>query len=371
MRRTPSTRAVFTPAFLALALLAAACSRGTPFTLRPEPAAAPPAPHAVSFRAIHIADAGEDNRQQSRVAEAMAAAARAAPVDLLLHPGDNLYECGADPTLPGADACTFAPDQNQVVAGYTPPADPTFATRFERAISLVQRDGKQVPVLLTLGNHDVAARGACASAGDPTVIARRKACLQVAHVSPQWSMPGRHWTVDRGPVRFIGFDSNLLKRDYGGFPFDDEVAFVAEAARPCAQKLCFLVAHHPSYSAGEHRDDATPEYRERVKRIEQAAGPIAGWLAGHEHQMEHLRAPSGYDVFVSGNGSRARPEERFQAVSVPGAHLVFASTSPGFAVLEASDGGDWSYRFVDDAGKSVHCCRATARGPCKAVRCPP
>jgi hypothetical protein len=356
---------------VAAALLAASCTRGSDFVVRPEPLGPAPAPAPVSFRALHVADFGDDTRQQAAVAAAMAAASRALPVDLLLHPGDNLYECGPDPVLPGAERCAFGPDQNTVAAGFAPPADPGFEKLFEKPLAGVLRDGKPVPVLLTLGNHDVAAMGSCASGGEARVISRRRACLEVAHRSARWSMPGRHWVEDRGPVRLIGIDSNLLKRDYGDFSFDDEVAFVTDAARPCRERLCFIVAHHPSYSAGEHRDDATPEYLARVSRIEEAAGPIAAWLAGHEHQLEHLRAPSGYDVLISGNGSRGRPEERFKAVSAPGARLLFASTRPGFAVLEVGDGGGWSYRFVDDSGRNVHCCKADARGPCRPVTCPP
>lgn len=358
-------------AIVAALVLAASCTRGSDFDLRPEPLGPAPAPARVTFRAMHIADFGDDTRIQATVAAAMAATSRALPVDLVLHPGDNVYECGPDPMLPGAEKCAFGPDQNLVAAGYAPPADPSFGTLFERPLSRVQRDGKPVPVLLTLGNHDVAAMGNCASGGEAGVIARRRACLEVAHRSASWSMPGRHWVEDRGPVRFIGIDSNLLKRDYGGFSFDDEVAFVTEAARPCKEKLCFIVAHHPSFSAGEHRADATPEYLARVKRIEAAGSPLAGWLAGHEHQLEHLRAPSGYDVFVSASGSRPRGAERFTAVSAPGARLLFASTRPGFALLEVGEGGDWSYRFLDESGRNIQCCTAAARGPCKPVTCPP
>ena len=360
-------------ALLAAALLLAGCARASSPDLVLRAAAPGPAasPFPVGTRAIHFADFGEETPQQAAVAAAMANLARSLPVDLLLSPGDNLYECGPDPMLPGAAACAFGPDQNTVVPGYTPPADASFERLFERPLAGIAREGKPVPVLLTLGNHDVAAAGFCASGGEAGEISRRRACLEVAHRSPRWSMPGRHWVVDQGPARFIGIDSNLLKRDYGGFSIDDEVAFVAGAARSCGQKLCFVVGHHPSFSAGEHRDDATPEYLARVKRIEEAAGPIAGWLAGHEHQLEHLRAPAGYDVFVSGNAAVGRPDERFKAVSAPGARLLFASTRWGFGVLEVGDGGSWSYRFVDDAGRSIQCCTAYARGRCEPAACPP
>jgi 3',5'-cyclic AMP phosphodiesterase CpdA len=359
--------------FVAVALAFAACSRASSpdFVLRP----VAPGPAAASFpvkaRFLHFADFGTDTRQQAAVAGAMASLSRRQPVDLLLSAGDNVYDCGPDPLRAGAAACDFGPDQNTVLPGYAPPVDPSFEKLFEKPLAGVDRDGKPVPVLLTLGNHDVDAWGSCSAGGEERVVSRRRACLEVAHRSPRWSMPGRHWVVDQGPARFIGFDSNLLKRDYGGFSIDGEVAFVAEAARPCAERLCFLVAHHPSYSAGEHRADATLDYLARVKRIEDAAGPIAGWLAGHEHQLEQLRAPSGYDVLISGNPAWGRPDERFGAVSAPGARLLFASTRWGFGVLEVGDAGNWSYRFVDDAGKSIQCCTASARGRCEPVACPP
>jgi tartrate-resistant acid phosphatase type 5 len=360
-------------AIVAAALLAAACSpRKSPdFVLRPVAPGPAAATFPVATRVLHFADFGDDTPQQAVVAGSMAALSSREPVDLLLSPGDNVYECGPDPLLAGAAACEFGPDQNTVVPGYAPPADGSFERLFEKPLAGVLRDGKPVPALLTLGNHDVAAVGSCAGgAEDARVVARRRACLEVAHRSPTWSMPGRHWVHDQGPARFIGIDSNLLRRDYGGFSIDDEVAFVAEAARPCGEKLCFVVAHHPSFSAGEHRADATPGYLDRVKRIEAVAGPVAGWLSGHEHDLEHLRAPAGYDVFISGNTSRGRPEERFQEVSAPGARLLFASTRWGFGVLEVGDGGNWSYRFVDDTGRSIQCCTAFARGRCEPVTCP-
>jgi 3',5'-cyclic AMP phosphodiesterase CpdA len=356
---------------IAAALLASACTGSPDFVLRPVALGPAPAPFPVAARVIHFADFGDDTAQQTAVAGAMVAASRREPVDLLLSPGDNVYECGPDPLLAGAAACEFGPDQNTVPAGYSPPSDRSFANLFEKPLSGVERDGKPVPVLLTLGNHDVAAVGSCSAGGEERLMARRRACLSVAHRSPRWSMPGRHWVHDQGPARFIGIDSNLLRNDYGGFSFDDEVAFVTEAARPCAEKACFLVSHHPSYSAGEHRSDATPEYLARVKRIEDAAGPIAGWLSGHEHQLEHLRAPAGYDVLISGNTSRGRPRERFGTVSAPGARLLFASTRWGYGVLEVGTDGRWSYRFVDTAGKSIQCCTAPARGRCEPVACPP
>jgi hypothetical protein len=106
-----------------------------------------------------------------------------------------------------------------------------------------------------------------------------------------------------------------------------------------------------------------------VARIEAAArGRIAAWLAGHDHDLQHLRTPSGRDVFISGNAAEGRPDERFDKLSVPGAKLLFASTSWGYGRLEVAAEG-WTYRFEDDRSTPIHCCAAKGSGACRPVKC--
>jgi hypothetical protein len=172
-------------------------------------------------------------------------------------------------------------------------------------------------------------------------------------------------------VRFIGIDSNVVVKDYGGFTLDQEIAFVRESTRGCQDRPCFLVAHHPPASAGAHEDavSAGAVFLERAGRLQAAAsGPIAAWLTGHDHDLQHLRTPGGTDVFVSGNGSRWR-DEKFTSVGPPGSTLSFASTAWGHAVLEAS-ARHWSLRFEDTRGDMLHCCQAVLPGPCRPVACP-
>jgi hypothetical protein len=108
----------------------------------------------------------------------------------------------------------------------------------------------------------------------------------------------------------------------------------------------------------------------RVERLQQAAsGPIAAWFAGHDHDLQHLQAPAGYDVFVSGNGSRWR-DEQFLRVEPAGSRLHFASTAWGHAVLEVSE-RHWAVRFESEAGEALHCCQAAVPGGCRPVACGP
>jgi len=356
----------------ALCLALAACSRSPTFAARPVPAGPAPTAPAPTLRLLHIGDFGDTTRQREAVAAAIVRAHGRAPFDLVLSAGDNLYESGPEPVGPESEACAFQADGNTVAAGFHPPPDPRFVELFEGPLRPLQREGSPVPVYLVLGNHDVHVEGYFPPGGNGSASrARLKACLEVAHRSPQWSMPGRHYVLDLGPARIIAIDSNLLIGDYGGFTIDAEVAFVEEAARGCTERACFVLAHHPAVTAGGHRKDATAGYLARLARLEAAAGGrIRAWLAGHDHDLQHLRAPAGYDVLVSGNTSRGRPRERFEVVSVQGASLLFGSTSWGYGRLDLSPQG-WSYRFENDRSEPLYCCAADGPGPCQPVECTP
>ncbi len=342
------------------------CATSPGFTVRngaarsPAPAPASPAP---AVRVLHLGDFGDDTCQQASVAAAIGVAHHRAAFDLGFAVGDLIYPCGPDASLPGAADCAFAADGNGVAPGFTPPADPSFALHDGPLAFL-----GPTPVHAVLGNHDVATGGKCGAPSDP--VARTKACLNVAHVAPQWAMPARHYAVDRGPARFIVVDSNLVVRDYGGFTLDDEVAFVAAQAAGCADRICFLVGHHPPATAGSHRSDADATYLSRMQRLLDAGGGrIRAWLAGHDHDLQHLRTPAGLDVLVSGAGSQGRWRETFDGAPSAGAALLFASVRWGYGVLEVSGAG-WRYRFEDERSEPVYCCAAAGAGPCEPTTCP-
>ncbi|HLK10238.1 MAG TPA: metallophosphoesterase [Candidatus Binatia bacterium] len=323
--------------------------------------AAPPAARVVVF-----GDFGAATAQRDAVAQALVAAQRRVPADLAIAVGDNLYDCGADAALAGAGACAFAADGATVDPGYAAPPDPRFDRLFEEPLrALVRPDGSPLPVYLALGNHDVASSAACGAASPAQ--ARTKACLEVAHRGAHWRMPGRHYVVDVGPATFVVFDSNLLALgDYGGFSFDAEVTFLHAALAGCERRPCFLVSHHPPVTAGHHAAQvAAAAYQSRARRIEQA-GRFVAWLAGHDHDLQHLRAARGYDVFVSGNGARARTED-LRGPSDASARLLFDSDAPGFAVLEVR-AEDWSVRLEDAGGHALACCAARG-GPCEPRPC--
>ncbi len=357
-------RAAAAVLFLAGAAGCCACPGSPTFTVRNEAARDPrgaPALAPPSVRALHLGDFGDSTCQQASVASAIERAHRRRPFDLGFAAGDLIYLCGPDPALPGAEACRFAPDGATLAPGFAAPADPSFAVHDGPLAFL-----GATPVYVALGNHDVATGGACGPSDE--AAARTKACLNVAHASPQWVMPGRHYAVDRGPARFIVVDSNLVARDYGGFSLDAEAAFVAEQAAGCDARLCFLVGHHPPATAGEHRTDETPETLARMQRLLDAGGGrIRAWLGGHDHDLQHLRTSAGLDVLVSGAGSQGRWREKFEETSA-GGRLLFATVRWGYGVVEVSTDG-WRYRFEDDRAEPLYCCAAAGHGPCEPASC--
>ncbi|MFL5271033.1 MAG: metallophosphoesterase, partial [Anaeromyxobacteraceae bacterium] len=166
-------------AALALApAVACCCGAPAPYTARralpPGAEQAPPLTPPV-LRVLVVGDMGDPTCQQGEVARAIALAHARAPFDLAFHVGDNLYQCGPDASLPGAERCAFAPDGNTVAPGLALPRAPGFEAKLERALAPLGQGSAPVPLYLALGNHDVAAAGACSERGlEPATLARRR-----------------------------------------------------------------------------------------------------------------------------------------------------------------------------------------------------
>jgi hypothetical protein len=331
---------------------------------------APTPPLAAPLRVLVFGDFGYRTVPQSLTASAIHRESSARPFDLALQVGDNLYMCGPDPLRPGAETCRFAEDGATVAPGTVPPDDPLFLVNEGPLSGLVARDGGALPMFLALGNHDVAATGGCAVRGLSTEeTGRRRACLSVARRTATWTMPARHYVLDRGPVRFVVVDTNVVVGDYGGFTLEEEVAFVRQATEGCgAERQCFLVGHHPPAAVHGFRRGRPPPHAARMARLLDAAGGRArAFFAGHIHTLEHLSLRT-LDVFVSGSTAMGALSHRFRYVTPPSARPWFATSAWGFAVLEASEAG-YRVRFLDVQGEALHCCEAGRTGACRPVEC--
>jgi hypothetical protein len=225
-------------------------------------------------------------------------------------------------------------------------------------------------MFLALGNHDVASGGRCAVAGlSEQDASRRRACLSVARRTETWTMPARHYVVDRGPVRLVVVDTNVAVADYGGFTLEEELAFVREATAACGPgRMCFLVGHHPPALVLRSGGGRVPGYAPRMAQLVAAAGGrVRAFFAGHIHTLEHL-SDGPLDVFVSGSTAMGAAGHGFRWVWPPDAQVRFVTSTWGYAVLEA-DAEGYRVRFTEVSGEPLYCCEAGKTGLCRPVTC--
>ncbi len=338
---------------------------------REEPAGRPSPARPPAVRVLVFGDFGRRTLPQRIVARAMLRASAARPFDLAIELGDNLYYCGPDPLRARADTCRFEDDGATVAPGAAPPDDPIFDEQNEaRLRGLRGRDGAPLPVYLALGNHDVGwGGGQCAVPGlGNDEASRRRACLEVARRGVAWTMPARHYVVDRGPIRIVVVDTNVVVADYGGFTLEDEIAFVRDVTAGCGPgRFCFIAGHHPPAALHGYRVARRSTFPARMARLLGAAsGRARAFFAGHVHTLEHLSLGS-LDVFVSGSTAMGG-FMRFKFVTPARARPRFATNAWGYAVLEADERG-WSVRFFDSGDDPLYCCEADETGPCRPVGC--
>jgi 3',5'-cyclic AMP phosphodiesterase CpdA len=353
--------------------VAAAAGLSCAHDLYREAPSPPPAPAAgaPALRVLVFGDFGRRTLPQWLVARAILRENAARPLDLALQLGDNLYYCGPDPLRAGAERCRFGEDGATVAPGAEPPDDPVFEENESPLRALRGRDGAPVPMYLALGNHDIGWGGdRCAVRGLAGEEAtRRRACLEVARHTPGWTMPGRHYVLDRGPVRFVVVDTNVVVADYGGFTLEGEVEFVRRATAECgAGRLCFLAGHHAPAAVHGYGVGRRSAFPARMARLLSAAGGRArAFFAGHVHTLEHLSL-DGLDVFVSGSTAMGGfMPLRF--VTPARATPRFATSAWGYAVLEVDAQGGWAVRFHDFRGEPLHCCAAAGGGACRPIYC--
>ena len=354
------------------AIAAAGCLSCAHELYREEPAA--PAPPRVAEPAVRIlvfGDFGSRTLPQWLVARGMRRANAARPFDLALQLGDNLYYCGPDPLRATAASCRFGEDGAAVSPDAPPPDDPVFDQNEGPLRGLRGKDGAPLPMFLALGNHDIGWGGERCDvrglAADEAL--RRRACVEVARRTETWTMPGRHYVVDRGAVRIVVVDTNVVVADYGGFTLDAEIEFVRRAMEGCGPgRLCFLAGHHTPAAVHGYRVGRGSTFPVRMARLLAAAGGRArAFFAGHVPTLEHLSL-DGLDVFVSGStamGGFMPLRHVTPARAVP----RFATSAWGWAVLEADALGRWGVRFHDYRGEPLYCCAAEALGSCRPIDC--
>jgi len=240
---------------------------------------------------VAVGDAGTGGIYQYNVAKAMKNKCENNSCDFGLMLGDNIYEYGVSSVK-----------------------DSQFITKFE----LPYKD-LNFPFYMVLGNHDYL--------GNPN------AQVEYTKKSNKWIMPSRAYSFSKGIVDFFAIDSNSLS-------LSQEKDLIKKLDNSKARwKIVF--AHHPRYSNGLHGNASY--FLGKV--LDNALCNRADmYIAGHDHNKEHLKKVCGVEYLVVGSGGGSlRPVRQ-------ASNSLFAKSSYGFSWFEV-DKNSLHFQFIDTDGK--------------------
>ncbi|MBI3695291.1 MAG: metallophosphoesterase [Acidobacteria bacterium] len=257
------------------------------FMLAPPPAfSVKPAGQPV--RVLAFGDYGQGTEAQKLTAAAMLAYHRARPFDFAITLGDNFYPRGMDS-----------------------PTDPRWKTWWDQLY-----DPLGIRFYVSFGNHDW---------GQPDSPAAE---VIYATQSPSWRMPATRYTFTAGAVQFFATDTQAMS--------EAQLVWLREQLDQSQARWKVVYGHHPIYSHGVHGDTKSLV----AELLPVLKGRADVHLAGHDHDMQHLKPEGGVHFFIAGSGGAGiRP-------IAAGPRSLFAKSSYGFAVLDG-DNASLKISFVD------------------------
>ena len=258
----------------------------------------------VPVHFVAFGDFGSGDQNQIAVAKAMAARHAQEPFDFGLTLGDNFYRCGVRSVQ-----------------------DSKWKSRWEDLYTPLG-----IPFYATLGNHDY---------GHPWIICpfyrgSPDAEVERTKFSQSWKMPARYYTFLAGPARFFAIDTEGWSETQSAWL--KKTLF--ETRNELGVQWRIVYGHHPMYTSGTHLNQ---------RRIGALRRELAGlfqetdvdlYIAGHDHDMEHLRTGGVEYLIAGGGGAKSRSIRRAEAES------LFRASEYGFLDLTIG-GGVLTARFLD------------------------
>ncbi len=254
-----------------------------------------------------LGDFGWGGKGQFEVARAIATIHQGTPFHFGITVGDNFYN-----------------------RGVTSVNDRKWTQRWEEPYG-----GLGIRFYPTLGNHDY--------------YGNVKAQLDYRSPNNNWQFPARQYSFTVGDAEFFALDTMD--------PNPEQMRWLDKAIGSSNAKWKIVYGHHPVYSAGKHGDN---------EALEQSLLPLIRgraiiYLAGHDHDMQHLQPVDGTHFFISGGGgARLRDPKRHP-------RTIFAKGVYGFSSLSIHH----SYievKMYDGAGKVIY---QTRLGEESALHRPP
>ncbi|MBV8846312.1 MAG: metallophosphoesterase [Bryobacterales bacterium] len=220
-------------------------------------------PAGQGLHIVAFGDYGSGSSHQHDVAAAIAKRHAQSPFNMGITMGDNFYRCGVRNV-----------------------EDPLWQSRWEDLYTPLG-----IPFFVSLGNHDY---------GHPPIIcplqqASADAEVQYTMRSRSWRMPARYYTFAAGPARFFNIDTEGWSQE--------QLHWLAKALAASKDEpgivWRIVYGHHPIYTSGVHLN------QRRIGELRRELVPLFKeynvnlYIAGHDHDMEHLRS-DGMDFLICG-----------------------------------------------------------------------
>ncbi|CAD5113052.1 DgyrCDS2249 [Dimorphilus gyrociliatus] len=217
--------------------------------------------------------AGVPNKQDD-VARQMDVWARENNAEFVLTLGDNFYPDGV-----------FSADDEQ------------FETKW-RNVYLNPYPSLRVEWKISLGNHDHR-------------VFTGHYQVEFGKTEPLWELPSFNYTFTKTfgdtSVFFVVVDSDSLYWLVND-TLNEQVSWLDETLEQASADWVIVAAHHPVYSSGHHGSDFGMIDDVRPILLKHN---VDFYLAGHEHDLQHLNGPPGDSieyVISGGGGASARPQ---------------------------------------------------------------
>lgn len=259
-----------------------------------------------------VGDWGTGSHDQRKVAVQMGKTAEAIGARFVISTGDNFYPSGVESV-----------------------EDPQWKTSFE---DIYAAPALSIPWYAVLGNHDH--RG------------NVKAQVDYSERSSRWRMPTTYYKrteslADGSLAEFFFLDSNMINRDYRGwrklFSSRQQVRWLERALAASAARWKIVVAHHPVFSGGSHKE--TSALVVWVRPLLERYG-VQLYLNGHNHNLEHVVIGKVH-YLTSGAGSAPRA-----ARTVEGSRFV-AGGPLGFMTARLAP-NEVEIEFIDGEGTTLY-----------------
>jgi hypothetical protein len=148
-------------------------------------------------------------------------------------------------------------------------------------------------------------------------------------------MPADRYTFIAGPTQFFAIDTNLVSRA--------QLEWLDRELGRSRARWKIVYGHHPIYSYGVHGD--TQALRDAVLPLLRGRAQL--YIAGHDHDLQHIAPEDGVHFVIAGGGGAAP-----RAITA-GPRSLYAASKNGFAVIEASR-STLTVKLVDEDLQPVH-----------------